>query len=45
MEDCGVAPSTQTLNCVVEALAEGRQPDLILSLVQHMKSVRRVKLS
>ena len=35
-----MAPSTQTLNCVVEALAEGRQPDLILSLVQHMKSVR-----
>lgn len=39
MEDCGVAPDTKTLNCVLVALHVGEQPDLVLSLVQHMKSV------
>jgi hypothetical protein len=42
MEDCGVAPDTRTLNCVVDALHDGRQPELLLSLVQHMKAVRRL---
>jgi hypothetical protein len=41
MEDCGVALDTRTLNCVVDALHGGGQPDLVLSLVQHMKSVRQ----
>lgn len=42
MEDGGVAPDTKTLNCVLAALHAGEQPDLVLSLVQHMKLVRVV---
>lgn len=38
MEECGVAPDTDTLNCVLLALKAGEQPDLVLSLVQHMKT-------
>lgn len=36
-----MAPDTDTLNCVLLALKAGEQPELVLSLVQHMKTVSK----